>query len=323
MIGWLMAVVKPRKCLTNRGRYKKEGIIVSLLNILKFITNHPLNRDQKLRSVVRFAKWQVGSRLVPGAVVFEWVNGSRFIVRTGERGLTGNIHDGLYDFQDMGFLLHVLRRDDLFVDIGANAGAYTILACSAVGARGVAFEPVPGTYNRLVENMRLNHLEDRVECINKAVGAQERTIAFTSDSDGTNHVLASGEQCDNTVIVAVTSLDSALHGECPSLAKIDVEGYETLVLEGAEGTLKNESLHSVIMELNGSGSRYGYDESRILELMSDYGFKTYSYNPLDRTLMNLDGKNLKSENTLFIRDMPLVLERLRTSARVSIHGIEF
>ena len=31
---------------------------MSLLNTLKFITNHPLNRDQKLRSVIRFAKWQ-------------------------------------------------------------------------------------------------------------------------------------------------------------------------------------------------------------------------------------------------------------------------
>jgi len=287
------------------------------------ITNHPLNRDRKLRSVIRYAKWQVGSRLVSGAIVFDWVNGSKFLVRTGETGLTGNIYTGLHEFPDMGFLLHVLRRDDLFVDIGANVGSYTILACSAVGARGVAFEPVPSTYNRLVENMRLNHLEDKVECINKGVGAQEGSIAFTSDTDTTNHALASGEQCDNIVTVPVTSLDSALHCKFPALAKIDVEGYETPVLEGAEETLKKQSLHSVIMELNGSGNRYGYDESRILDLMSDYGFKPHSYNPLDRTLLNLDGKNLDSGNTLFIRDMALVLKRLGNAARVSIHGRQF
>ena len=66
----------------------------------------------------------------------------------------------------MGFLLHVLRSEDLFVDVGANVGSYTILACSVVGARGISFEPVPSTYKRLVENMRLNHLDEigRASC---------------------------------------------------------------------------------------------------------------------------------------------------------------
>jgi hypothetical protein len=120
---------------------------MSLLNTLKFITHHPLNRERKLKSIVRFAKWQVGSRLVPGAVVHDWINGSKFLVKNGETGLTGNIYTGLHEFPDMGFLLHVLRGEDLFVDVGANVGSYTILACSVVGARGFAFEPVPSTYS--------------------------------------------------------------------------------------------------------------------------------------------------------------------------------
>jgi hypothetical protein len=81
-----------------------------------------------------------------------------------------------------------------------------------------------------------------------------------------------------------------------------VEGYETLVLRGAEETLSRSSLHSVIMELNGSGKRYGFDESAILEMMQDHGFKTYSYDPLTRSLVNLQGRNLDSGNTLFTRD---------------------
>ncbi|OPY08378.1 MAG: Methyltransferase domain protein [Syntrophus sp. PtaB.Bin001] len=192
---------------------------MSVLNLIKFITNHPLNHEHKLNSIIRFAKWQVGSRLVPGAIVYDWINGSKFLVKTGETGLTGNIYTGLHEFPNMGFLLHFLRAEDLFVDIGANVGSYTILACSAVGARGVAFEPIPSTYKRLVENMRLNHLDEKVKCINKGLGAQQGTIAFTSDSDTTNHVLASGEQCDNKVTVEVTSLDTALDGENPSLIK--------------------------------------------------------------------------------------------------------
>src|SRR5712672_1629721 len=100
---------------------------MSLINVVRFVISHPLNREHKFRSIVRLAKWQIGSRLVPGAVVYDWVNGSKFLVRSGDTGLTGNIYAGLHEFPDMGFLLHFLREDDLFVDVGANAGSYTIL----------------------------------------------------------------------------------------------------------------------------------------------------------------------------------------------------
>ena len=119
------------------------------------------------------------------------------------------------------------------------------------------------------------------------------------------------------------TLDSVLEGESPAVAKIDVEGFETPALEGAQKTLNKASLHSVIMELNGSGSRYGYDESRILEIMSDHGFKTYSYDPLDRSLIKLAGKSLASGNTLFIRDLSVVAERFASAPKVRIFGKEF
>ena len=296
---------------------------MSLLNTIKFITNHPLNRGRKLSSIVRFAKWQIGSRLVQGAIVCDWVNGSKFLARIGETGVTGNIYSGLHEFPDMGFLLHFLRAEDLFIDIGANVGSYTILACSAVGTRGVAFEPVPSTYKRLVENMRLNHLEEKVKCINEGVGAMQGTIEFTSDGDTTNHALALGEQYDKKVTVEVTSLDTALHGDEPSLIKIDVEGFETPVLDGAQETLKSRTLNAVIMELNGSGARYGFDESKIIDLMFSYGFRTYSYDPFSRTLINLEGKNLSSGNTLFIRDKSFVDDRLRAASKVTVYGWQF
>ena len=296
---------------------------MSVLNTFKFVTAHPLNRDNKFKSIIRFVKWQIGSRLVPGQIVYDWVNGSKFLVRTGETGLTGNIYTGLHEFPDMAFLLHVLRDDDLFIDVGANVGSYTILACSAIGANGYAFEPVPGTYKRLIDNIRLNHLENRVKCLNIGVGSEKGNIAFTSDMDTTNHALASGEQSDNAISVEVSTLDAVLGEESPTLMKIDVEGYETPVLKGAIETLKKQTLHSVIMELNGSGSHYGFDESQILEIMFDHGFRTYSYNPLDRSLINLQGKNLNSGNTLFIRDESYVLDRLKNSPKVTIHGKQF
>jgi FkbM family methyltransferase len=224
---------------------------MSLLNTYRFITDAPQNQGHRTSAFVRFAKWQVGSRLVPGRVVHDWVNGSQFLVGQGERGLTGNIYNGLHEFEDMGSLLHFLRPADLFVDVGANAGSFTILASSVTGARTVAFEPIPSTFERLEENVRLNDIEALVTCVNGGVAATEGRITFTTGDDAMNHVAAPGAETDTGMSVEVTTLDTALHGEDPALIKIDVEGFELPVLEGATRTIERPGLRAVIAELNG------------------------------------------------------------------------
>jgi len=294
-----------------------------LISTLKFIVSHPLNQSNKIGAVARFVKWQIGSRLMPGDMVYPWINGAKFLVRRGETGLTGNIYAGLHEFVDMAFLLHYIRPDDLFVDIGANVGSYTVLACAAAGASGVAFEPVPQTYRRLVENIRINNIQDRVEFVNKGVGDKKGSVAFSSDLDTTNHALAPDEQRNSAIPVDLVILDDFLGDKKPDMLKIDVEGYETLVLRGAGRILSDKQLNAVIMELNGSGGRYGFDELEILSLMLEYGFKTYSYDPFKRTLVNLKGKNLKEGNTLFLRNVPLVQDRIHNAQSITINGVSF
>lgn len=297
---------------------------MSIGNSITFISRHPLTRQHRLAAVKRIVKWQIISRLVPGDVVVDWVGSSRFLARRGETGLTGNIYAGLHEFEDMGFLLHFLREDDFFVDVGANSGSYTVLAGSAAGASGIAFEPVPDSYKRLIANVRLNNMDERVRCFNMGIGAKQDTMEFTADRDTTNHLLVSGETCEKTVAVKITSLDEALAKcECPTLLKIDVEGYETPVLQGADSLLRNHLLRAVIMELNGSGSRYGFDELQLHQLMLDHEFKAYTYSPFSRTLVDLSGKNNAAGNTLYIRDKPFVVDRLKKAEKISIHGLKF
>lgn len=262
------------------------------MQTLKFVTNAPLNRKSKIKALAHMVRWQVASRLALGDTVYPWVNGSKFFVNNKELGLTGNIYTGLHEFNDMGFLLHNLREEDLFIDVGANVGSYTILACAAVGARGYAFEPIPSTYARLVENIRLNHLEERVKCVNQGIGAEQGVIAFTNDLNTVNHALADGEQTGNVTKVDVTTLDAVLNNESPTMLKIDVEGYETLVIEGANETLQKPSLNSIIIELSGIGKRYGFDESKLVDRITGYGFSAYDYDPLKRELTPRKCENL-------------------------------
>ena len=297
---------------------------MSALSLLEFVASHPVNQGRKLQAFWRLACWQIASRLVAGDIVFDWINGARFLVRAGETGLTGNIYGGLQEFTDMAFLLHLLRRGDFFVDVGANAGSYTILACAAVGAHGCAIEPVPETFRRLVENMRINHLDASVQCANVGIGSAPGTLRFSSDMDTGNRALAEGEQRAGGIDVPATTLDALLAGRSPRLIKIDVEGYEPAVLAGAGATLADPALQAVIMEVNGSGEKYGFSESKLFETMTAHGFQACTYLPVERRLVDAQPNAPRgTDNTIFVRDIDAVRHRLRDAAPFSVNGKRF
>lgn len=284
-----------------------------LFTTLKFIVEHPINKGRKGQALFDFLKWQIGSRLVPGEIIYHWINGAKFIVHPGETGLTQNIYCGLHEFYDMAYVLHVLNSEDLFIDVGANAGSYTILACAVGGARGYCFEPVPSTFQRLTDNLVLNDLLGRVKAYNIGLADKEGEVLFTSDLDTTNHLIAPAEAAGDAIAVKVRPLDQVLANESPSLIKIDVEGLETLVINGMLCTLGNPSLHSVIVELNGSGAHYGFDDQGVIEKMREFGFRMYSYDPFRRTIKLIPTKNTDSSNTLFLRHEDFIRNRLASA----------
>src|SRR6478609_823915 len=104
-----------------------------MLSTLRFIIRHPLNQRRRLAALMRFASWQLGSRVKTEHVI-PWVAGTKLVVRRGMTGATGNIYCGLHEFADMAFVLHALRPGDLFVDVGANIGSYTVLASAVCDA---------------------------------------------------------------------------------------------------------------------------------------------------------------------------------------------
>lgn len=295
---------------------------MALIHTLRFVTTHPLNRARRGRAVLDFLKWQFGSRMVSGPVIHQWIAGAKFIAYPGETGITGNLYCGLHEFADMAYLLHAIRPDDLFVDVGANVGAYTILASATASARSICFEPVPATFERLQDNINLNRINDRVRAFNVGVSDSAGELSFTTDRLSTvNHVLATHEQAGNTIRIQTMPLDTALRDESPAIIKIDVEGFESMVLAGAARTLATESLHTVIMELNGSGLRYGFDEECIKRTMAAAGFSTYSYEPFSRTLTPTNGTSGASGNSLFIRNVDMVKARIRATPRSLVRGV--
>jgi FkbM family methyltransferase len=283
------------------------------------VLRHPLNVDRPLRALSLWLRWQIGSRIVPGAVAVPFVDDAQLLAGRGRRGANENVYTGLAEFEEMAFVLHLLRPGDLFVDVGANVGAYTILAAAVRGARCFAFEPVPSTFARLLENVRLNAVEPLVTTCNVALGAQAGTVLMTVQEDCTNHVVAE-RGGTATVEVSLRPLDVALGDACPVVMKVDVEGFESAVLAGAERTLRDPALRALVIELNGSGTRYGDDDDALRETIGRYGFTPYAYEPFSRALNPLGATRSASRNTLFVRDAEFVRERLREAPPFRVLG---
>src|ERR1700744_5278945 len=160
-----------------------------MLRTINFIRQHPLTRRRPIPAIFRFLKWQMVSRIRKAPMVYQFTPGSKLWVWNGLTGATGNIYCGLHEFEDMAFLLHFLREDDLFVDVGANIGSYTMRASAEIGARTIALEPVPETFKNLVNNIQLNGITDRVKALNIGAGSIKSTLKFTSSFDTGNHVV--------------------------------------------------------------------------------------------------------------------------------------
>lgn len=297
---------------------------MSLHRTLRFIVDHPLNARHKGLAVSRFLRWQVGSRLLPGAVAVPFVDGTVLLAQPGMEGATGNIYCGLHEFPDMSFVLHALRPGDLFVDVGANVGSYTVLAAGACGADVISCEPIPAAYRHLQLNIHINELDDRVRALRVGVGSATGLLRFTSTFDSMNHVVTGAQESQSpTVQVEVTSLDELLEAEDPYLLKIDVEGYETEVVDGASQTLARPNLAAVVMELNGSGGRFGFDESDLHRTMLEFGFDPYTYDPFSRTLLKAATPTYQAGNVLYVRKAESVRTRLRDAPTRTINRVRF
>lgn len=288
---------------------------MNLLSTIKVIINHPLNKNGKLNAVFRFFKWQIGARLNPYPIIYPYTEKTKLIICKGMTGATGNLYCGLHEFNDMFFLLHFLRKEDLFIDIGANIGSYTILSAAHIEADTISIEPIPSTFVHLLNNININQVGGRIEALNIALGSQSGTANFTHKLDTMNH--ASTNLDEDTIKVDVLTLDEILsEKKTPILIKIDVEGFETEVINGAPNTLLKEELKAIIIELNGSGSRYGHNEIEIHNKLTKSGFAPCLYDPIHRTLDIVE--SFGKHNTIYVRDVNFVRKRLFSADKVKI-----
>jgi FkbM family methyltransferase len=162
-----------------------------------------------------------------------------------------------FEYNERLLTSRLLRPGDIYVDIGANIGLFTLLAADRVGTAGkvFAFEPVSRTYRRLVENIGLNgfrHVFPRRLAISDSSGE----LIITASGGGFDAWSSFGRpymgEEETREAVPSTSWDDFaaeqdLIGKV-TMMKLDVEGWESRVVLGARTTLSRDDAPTLYVE---------------------------------------------------------------------------
>lgn len=173
-----------------------------------------------------------------------------------------------------------IKKGDVFYDIGANVGAFSLIAwfVSDKNCKVYAIEPAFSTFAALCRNILLNGADRQIVPINAALGSKTELadLYYTSILPGKcQHAIGSPKNSNRgnfmpqaKLAVPCYRLDDfirTLRLPQPNYLKIDVDGIESAILNGAEETLKNPALKSILVEVNA-------DEAGIDGLLAQHGF---------------------------------------------------
>ena len=178
--------------------------------------------------------------------------------------------DENYEPEVFSLLKRVLTGNDVFFDVGAYIGLYSIILSRCLHKNGkiYAFEPAPESRKLLEQHLKLNGADGKVEVVSAAVGEKcGRAEMFTIGNHIQNSLsrLAFGTNpAIRATGVDVVSLDAfcAERSVIPTWVKVDTEGWELRVLQGSTGVFRNNPRVRFIVEMHPyAWQSAGYDAS--------------------------------------------------------------
>ena len=229
-------------------------------------------------------------------------------------------HD--HEVAERAFVRLFLKPDDVFVDIGANLGLYSVLASGIVGPSGAvfSFEPDPKAYERLLFNLKAND-RTNVQTFQLALSNADETRAMqisTKGFDAYNSFATPvcGEGTFQSRDVTCVSYDS-FAGQHPVMqkavmVKVDVEGWETMVVHGAKRHLSGDAAPVVMLEFNDQAAKSsGQPCCELYRWLQALGYSIYTFDARNRRLVpHPYQEHYVYDNVFAIKNLDYVTQRI-------------
>jgi FkbM family methyltransferase len=196
----------------------------------------------------------------------------------------------------------ILMKGDVFIDIGANVGYFSVIAARLVGDKGKVYslEAIPKIYDLLTETIVINDMNN-IYPFNNAVYSENTKLRFCNMKDSAfSHISKDDNITESPIDVDSITLDSLIKefGTVNAM-KIDVEGAEMDVLLGGN-KLIDRCRPKIVMEVQDwSLQRFGYCSKDVLGLLRNTGYKVYD---LKYNLYTGESSVGNYTNLLFIHD---------------------
>lgn len=206
--------------------------------------------------------------------------GMNVIVNTKKAIGQSILFHGVFDLAVSEVILRLTNPGDLVVDVGANVGYMSILSSKAVGSKGsvYSFEPHPDLFSVLKENADLaadtlgfNNIHTQQIALGPSAGnvnlLEPEEFIF---NDGVSRIELCKSNSGKSIKVNMNSIDKIFDSMTISLLKLDVEGFEEQVLQGAKNALSKGKIDNILFE------EHSILDSVIVEMLRTYGYKIYS-----------------------------------------------
>ena len=269
------------------------------------------------------ARWEA-IRGTPQSIVRSLGDGVRLHLY-GDSKLCEMLYFDQFEPETRCFLDAYLRPGDVFLDIGANVGLYTVAAARIVGGGGEihAFEPCSQTFSRLEKNVRLNALP-RVSCHRLALSDTNAEAQLSIAKDGFDAWNSLGKpymgEDGGQETVQTVTLDSfvaqhRLAGRITAM-KIDVEGWENQVLAGAEQLLSAENAPVLCVEFTEQAAQLaGSSCDALYRTLEKFGFQMFTVGDTPESVIPFALCDpFPNVNLLALKDPAAARARFRPSA---------
>lgn len=212
------------------------------------------------------------------------------------------------DWEEFNLIGLYLDNNKVFFDIGSNIGFYSLWASKFIEQAGAihAFEPDKKNFLRLTDNLKINQLETKVTINQKAVSDSNGPLDFSIGLDGENHILM--ESIENATKVEAVTLDHYCHTKnicCIDYLKVDVEGFELMVIKGAKSLLEHKKIKIIQLEINTTLANSKTTAQELINYLNGFGYFLCQFDVDKAQLMPIQ-YTIHRENYFLVFDMDVL-----------------